>query len=45
MEIGLAREGYGKSGGSGFAVATEAERAQHGVEFRQVMRMSFDGEN
>ena len=44
VKIGLAGEGYGQSRDAGFAVAIEAEAAQHGIELRQVVRMKIDGE-
>ena len=44
MEVGLPGESDREGGGSGFAVALEAEAAQHGVEFAQVAGMEIDGE-
>ena len=44
MKICLACQRHGQSRDSGFAVAIEAETAQHGIEFSQVVRMEIDGE-
>ena len=44
VKIGLARQRHRQRRGSGFAVALQAETAQRGVEFSQIVRMEIDGE-
>ncbi len=44
-KIGVAEKGHRQSRGSGLAIATEAERAQRGIELRQIMGTEVDVES